>query len=136
MEYWVLDNQEKTMHKRTIHTHERQDYYVVSFGSGSKEQQDNKPKANDLWITSIPNPSSGYCTIKYRVPVQSRVKISVYDLFGQQLNVLQEGVLDEGIYSLEYNGTTTGNKQLDNGMYIVSIKAGKDKSQTKLLIIN
>ncbi len=70
-------------------------------------------------VTIAPNPSSGDTRIGFNMPAAANVTIEVYDLLGEKLNVMQEGVLDAGEYSLPWNSTG-----LNNGVYLFVIKIG------------
>jgi hypothetical protein len=132
-EYWVKNNKTFRREKRTIHTMERQDYYLVSFKNHEQETVNDDPV--DLWISCMPNPLQNHCMVRYHVPESSQVQVVIYDLYGRTINVLQDGLLGAGTYQITFDGRDCTGKQLENGTYIVSIKAGEYKSQTKLMII-
>ena len=54
-------------------------------------------------VSSYPNPFVGISTIKYELPVDSKVSIKVYDLMGRVVAVLVEGDKKAGIYTADFN---------------------------------
>ena len=53
-------------------------------------------------------------TMRLHVPVESNVNVSVYDLMGQQVDVLHNGLLSSGYTTLTWSAA-----DLPSGMYIV-----------------
>ena len=63
---------------------------------------------------AYPNPFNPSTTMRLHVPVESHVDVSVYNLMGQQVDVIHSGLLSSGYTSLTWNAAT-----LPSGMYIV-----------------
>jgi hypothetical protein len=130
--YYVMDNNTGLMKKRTIHTGENQDYYIISF----KDQPRKKDIKTRLWLTCTPNPVKHQCQIEFYIPQECRVIVTVYDLFGRKMNILQDGIIHEGSHNILYNGTDYQGNKLSNGIFIIKINAGKEQAQAKIVIIN
>lgn len=72
---------------------------------------------------NFPNPFNPATTIKYDLPENSTVRITVYNVLGQAVNTLVNEQQPAGYYSVQWNGTNHDNKQVASGMYIYRIEA-------------
>jgi hypothetical protein len=54
---------------------------------------------------NYPNPFNPATTIEYEVPERGIVRLRVFDLLGQQIGVLAEGVHERGKYSVRFDGS-------------------------------
>lgn len=81
----------------------------IGFHPVSVEQEDNIPTDFQL-SQNYPNPFNPSTTIKFSLPEESTVKLSVYNLLGQEVNILIDNqVKQAGTYNLTfdaYNMTT------------------------------
>ncbi len=75
---------------------------------------------------NYPNPFNPATTIQYSVPTVSTVKISVYNMLGQEVKTLVNTEQRPGFYSLIWNGTDNNNAPVASGMYIYRIDARAD----------
>ena len=67
-----------------------------------------------------PNPFSTSLEISYSLTVQEPIKLSVYDLSGRQVGVLENGIVPEGEYTSVWDAG-----ELPSGCYIVMLRAGE-----------
>ena len=130
---YFVNNKNGNWEKRTINTNERQDYYIISF----KDEKilSNEILDNPAWISCSPNPVKSSSLINYYVPEQSMIRISVYNLYGRELNVLYDGISKSGDFNMQWNGTNSNGQKLAYGVYLIKLKAGKYQAQTKIIIM-
>jgi len=75
---------------------------------------------------SYPNPFNPSTTIKYVLPFESNVKLTVYNALGQAVEVLQDGLQGVGYYDVRWNANGCA-----SGLYIYRIIArSSDGSKT------
>ena len=67
---------------------------------------------------NYPNPFNPSTVIRYSVPFESNVIISIYNSIGQSVREINEGTRNSGIYDLNFNS-----EGLSSGVYFYSIKA-------------
>jgi photosystem II stability/assembly factor-like uncharacterized protein len=67
---------------------------------------------------NYPNPFNPVTEIKFSIPTGSNVKISVYDILGREVAVLQEGNLKAGSYTINWNGSN-----YSSGVYFCKMEA-------------
>lgn len=78
---------------------------------------------------NYPNPFNPATKINYSVPVQGKVKLSVYNSTGQLVDVLVNEVQASGSYSVSFNGSN-----LSSGVYMYRMET-EGFNQTKKMIL-
>ncbi len=68
-------------------------------------------------VQNYPNPFNPTTTIKYALPVESNVTISIYNLLGELVETLVNKVEQPGYFEVEWNASN-----LSSGMYIYSMQ--------------
>jgi len=79
---------------------------------------------------NYPNPFNPVTTIKFSLPEKTIVKISVFDVLGQKVKTLLDKELDEGLHSIDFDGS-----QLASGVYYYKIEAGKYNDVKKMMLL-
>ncbi len=74
------------------------------------------------------NPST---TIKFALPVDSKVKINVYNSIGQLVETLVDGELGSGYHEVNFDAS-----KLASGVYLYQLQAGEYNSVKKMILIN
>lgn len=128
--YYVESQGETYMRKRAIKIGENKDFYLISF---------QKPKQHviqtpDILFTIQPNPVSEILNINYNVPVKSNTKLSVYNMQGQQLAVLLQGVKNKGNYSIMWDLKNMNGLKLKKGLYFLQFSTGSGSSVKKVIV--
>ncbi|MDZ7764849.1 MAG: T9SS type A sorting domain-containing protein [Melioribacteraceae bacterium] len=103
-------------------------------GASSVEAGDQIPKTFEL-SQNYPNPFNPSTTIKFGLPVNADVNISVYNILGQVVEVLADERMNAGSYSVSFDSKNT----LSSGIYFYRINAqgidGKNFVDTKKMIL-
>lgn len=76
-----------------------------------------------------PNPFNPLTTIKYEIPITSHVNLKIYDLIGNEIDVVVNEQQNPGMYSVNLNG-----ESLVSGVYFYQLVCGPF-SQTKKFIL-
>jgi hypothetical protein len=97
------------------------------------------PKAFGLY-QSMPNPSASSTTIRYDLPVVSRVRIVVYDITGRVVKVLVDEAEEAGYRSIVWDGRDSGGRDVTSGVYFYKLTSRtnslkKDFTATRKLIL-
>ncbi|MGH7954869.1 MAG: T9SS type A sorting domain-containing protein, partial [Gloeomargaritales cyanobacterium] len=66
----------------------------------------------------FPNPSNSLATITYTIPATQTISIGVYNISGQLISTLVNGLVAGGTYAVNYDCS-----QLPSGMYFVRLTA-------------
>lgn len=73
---------------------------------------------------NYPNPFNPETRINYELPVTSHVKISIYNLSGQIVQMLFAGEQSAGRYAVSWDGTNADGVRATSGLYLVRMEAG------------
>jgi hypothetical protein len=79
---------------------------------------------------NYPNPFNPTTTIKFALPVDSRVKINVYNSLGQLVETLIDKEMESGYHEINFDAS-----QLASGVYLYQLQAGEYVSVKKMLMI-
>jgi hypothetical protein len=74
---------------------------------------------------NYPNPFNPSTFIQYSIPQESHVQIDVFNIIGQRITTLVNGIKKPGNYEISWNASN-----LSSGVYIYSIKAIGNTGQT------
>jgi len=101
---------------------------VYSGGTGIEEENDEKVEIGTMKVYS--NPFTGIAQIRYGVPEDVDVNISVYNLLGQKVATLVNGNRKAGYYTVTWDGS-----KLSAGIYFIKLKAGSFKQTEKIILM-
>jgi hypothetical protein len=76
-----------------------------------------------------PNPFNNSTTITYTVPKQVRVTLTVYDLQGRIVRVIEEGQRKAGKYMLNIDS-----RNMNKGVYMYRLQAGEFSATKKMIL--
>jgi hypothetical protein len=84
---------------------------------------ENPPSAKPLphayaLCQNYPNPFNPFTTIRYEVPRRSHVKISLFNVVGQFMDVLVENEMEPGVHEIKWDAS-----QFPSGIYIVRMES-------------
>jgi hypothetical protein len=84
---------------------------------------------------NYPNPFNPTTTIRYDLPEESNVKLTVFDIRGQQVLTLQDNVKPPGNYEVKWNGMDQSGKQVSTGVYFCRLQAGTFSQTIKMVYL-
>ena len=79
---------------------------------------------------NYPNPFNPNTKIKYSIPQNDFVTLSVFNSLGERVALLEEGMKEAGNYEIEFNGNN-----LPSGIYFYTLNSGEFKQTKKLIIL-
>ena len=83
---------------------------------------------------NYPNPFNAKTEIKYALPVDSDVKLEIYNVLGQNVTTLVDKNQSAGYHSLIWDGTNESGQVVSSGLYLYRLTAN-DKSFLKKMIL-
>ncbi|MCX6174749.1 MAG: fibronectin type III domain-containing protein [Ignavibacteriales bacterium] len=88
-----------------------------------------------LLLQNYPNPFNPSTLIRYDLPRQSQVKISIFTILGEHISTLVNDIQNEGHYELNFNGSNRS-----SGVYLVkmiaqSVESGRKFVEVKKMLL-
>lgn len=78
----------------------------------------------DIRVAAYPNPFEGSCVIALnmnKVDFASRVEVSIFNVSGERIANLFEGIVDPGNFTVNWNGRDASGSEAGSGVYILRI---------------
>ena len=88
------------------------------------------PPTEFVLAQNYPNPFNGSTQLRYDIPVTSHVRLTVYNILGQQVAQLVDAVQSADHYTVAFEGTN-----LPSGVYFYRLKTANFTAIKKLMII-
>lgn len=85
-------------------------------------------------LTARPNPFNDHVTITFMLPETGATTVTIYDLNGRIVNVLEDATLNKGEHALKWN-TATVNTAARTGVYFCKIQTEKFSETIRLCLI-
>jgi len=83
---------------------------------------------------NYPNPFNPFTTLRYDLPENCHVNITIYDMLGRQIKTLINQTQDAGYRSVIWDATNDYGKPMSAGIYLYQIQAG-EYMQTKKMVL-
>jgi hypothetical protein len=84
---------------------------------------------------NIPNPFNLTTKIEYAIPHGAEVRLSVYNLMGQEVRTLVEEYQDAGYKSVFWDGRDSGGNAVSSGVYFYRLSAGAFSEVHKMTLL-
>jgi hypothetical protein len=81
-------------------------------------------------LQNYPNPFNPTTTITFSVPQSGKVRLAVYNLIGQEIAVLVNDVVSEGLHHVELNASS-----LSSGVYLYKLQQDNSVSIKKMTLL-
>jgi hypothetical protein len=89
----------------------------------------------DYGLSNYPNPFNPETTVSFILPSARDVTLSIYNLRGQKVKTLHEGLLPGGFHRMAWNGTDSQGKSVGSGLYFAKLEDGKHSQTRKLMLM-
>jgi len=84
---------------------------------------------------NYPNPFNPITTLRYNLPGDAMVNITIYDMMGRQVKTLVNGSQTAGYKTIHWNATNDKNRPVSAGLYLYAIQAGEFKQSKKMVLL-
>jgi len=84
---------------------------------------------------NYPNPFNPVTTLRYDIPENSHVTVTIYDMLGREVKTLINHTQDAGYRSIIWNATNDYDKPVSAGIYLYQIQAGEYISTKKMVLL-
>jgi flagellar hook assembly protein FlgD len=74
-------------------------------------------------------------TLRYDLPEDAMVNITIYDMKGRQVKTLINGLQTSGYKSIQWDATNNLGDPVAAGLYIYTIQAGEFRQTKKMVLL-
>jgi len=87
-------------------------------------------------VTNFPNPFNPSTTIKFSLPQDGEVELTIFNIKGQKIRTLVYNKFNKGDYSIIWNGDDKSGNPVSSGVYMYKLNVnGKNKAVKKCLLL-
>ena len=83
---------------------------------------------------NTPNPFNPSTTIRYTLAEGAKVRLSIYNVLGQEIRVLVNVVQAAGAYNAVWDGRDAFGREVSTGLYLYRLKAGTHVAVNKMVL--
>ncbi|MFQ6677951.1 MAG: T9SS type A sorting domain-containing protein [Fidelibacterota bacterium] len=84
---------------------------------------------------NYPNPFNPTTRIAFDLPEKSSINMVIYNVLGQQVNLLESNILKAGHHILEWNGLDTHGNEVASGIYFYELRTKNFVARKKMLLL-
>jgi len=84
---------------------------------------------------NYPNPFNPTTRISFDLPEQALTKLVVYNILGQQVNVLTNRHMNAGHHVFDWNGLDVNGNSVASGVYFYELRADDFVAKKKMLLL-
>jgi hypothetical protein len=84
---------------------------------------------------NYPNPFNPVTTLRYDLPDDALVNITIYDMMGRVVSNLVSSQQDAGYKSVQWNATNNAGQPVSAGIYIYTVQAGDFRQVKKMVLL-
>ena len=110
---------------------------IIKGTSGYLSSVNNEKYIPDQFIVhqNYPNPFNPVTSLKYDLPEEGLVNITVYDMMGRVVKTLVNSQQTAGYKSITWNATNNRNETVSAGLYLYTIQAGEFRQTRKMVLL-
>jgi len=90
--------------------------------------------AGGLGLRAVPNPFNPRTEVRFDLDGPAHVRVTVHDLRGRRLDVLQDGVCGPGPQRLVWDGVDAAGRAVPSGSYLVRVEMAGGADARKILL--
>ncbi len=109
----------------------------VSTGIAHVEWEEAIPISpeNPVLFQNHPNPFNQETVIRYALPRDCRVKLSVFNLLGERVQILVNQRQEKDAYEIKWDGKDEQGQNVASGIYFYRIEAGEFSESKKMVVV-
>jgi hypothetical protein len=130
---WVSDSTKKGLNTNVI------DIRVLEYGgaSGFREETYAVVTPDDYVLNqNYPNPFNPSTEIKFSLPVDKNISLTVFDMLGKEVKTLIANQdYTSGSHSMTWDGTNNAGHSVASGTYVYTLKFGNFQKSQKMMLL-
>jgi len=127
-DYFVYNSKDMELEQRSIKVDPSINYYLVTLKEG-----DTVHFSHEYLLKHYPNPVTSSTEIKFSLPKDEKVSLSIYNIKGQLVKTLIDADIETGLHKVFWDGSNDDGKQVANGIYFYILTADNHILTRKML---
>ena len=84
---------------------------------------------------NFPNPFNPSTTIRFDLPIATKINLTIYNMLGQKVKTLKNSQLSAGYHLVNWNATNDQGFPVSAGMYFYQIRTNEFVKTKKMLLL-
>ncbi|MCL2064599.1 MAG: T9SS type A sorting domain-containing protein [Candidatus Cloacimonetes bacterium] len=106
---------------------------IMSYGRGGRNDNDANDDLLDHGV--YPNPFNPETTINFNLSETTTVAVDIYNIRGQKINTLFNGILPQGSHTLRWDGTNEKSNNVSSGIYFYRISTDNSQVVGRMILM-
>ena len=107
----------------------------MTFGPGDSNNDGTAPQITRILNQNYPNPFNPETNISFDMPVNGKAKLDIYNVKGQLVKSLFDGIAPFGRTSLVWDSTDNGGKAVSSGIYFYRLTTENHSESRKMMLM-
>ncbi|NPD47350.1 FlgD immunoglobulin-like domain containing protein [Lentimicrobium sp. S6] len=90
---------------------------------------------SNIVLENYPNPFNDKTTIHFQIYNQTRIKLEVYDPYGNLVNILMDEMKDYGNHSASWDGKNSKGRRVADGTYFIRLTSNQGLQNKPIVLI-
>jgi flagellar hook assembly protein FlgD len=86
-------------------------------------------------MQNYPNPFNSSTVIHFNLPTSDIIYLSIYNIAGQQVATLAQGMRQAGTHVINWNGKDDNEHALASGLYFYRLQSSTHQQTRKLILL-
>ena len=109
---------------------------VMDWLFGTTAVAESESLVRPAWLAqNVPNPFNPDTEIRFSVPARGHVRLSIYNVEGQRVRTLEDGIREPGEYAVHWNGLDNTGHSVASGVYFCALEAGNAVETRKMTLL-
>jgi hypothetical protein len=108
---------------------------LFAFGPGSSNEEATIPQVTRMLNQNYPNPFNPETNISFDMPANGKAKLDIFNVKGQLVKSLFDGVAPFGRTTLAWNSTDNGGKAVTSGIYFYRLTTNNGSETRKMMLM-
>ena len=104
--------------------------------TASTELDESAPIAEKFELMgNFPNPFNPETKIRFSTEKDSQVRVTIYSILGEKVNVIQNSALNAGTYDITWRGLDAKGNKVPSGVYFYEVSSDNRIAKGKMLLL-
>jgi hypothetical protein len=99
------------------------------------EKDPNQIPEDFRFFQNYPNPFNPVTTLRYNLPEDGLINITIYDIMGRVVSNLVSSQQNAGYKSVQWNANNSAGQPVSAGVYLYQIRAGEFVQTRKMVLL-